>query len=49
MSELIHKKDRCIMIPILIKDCIKCIKYGFQVRKNRIHEKYEQGILEIQI
>ena len=47
MSELIHKKDRGVMIPLKIKDLIKCSKCGFKVRKTNIHQKYEQGILEI--
>jgi len=47
MSELIHKKDRGVMMPIRIKDYIKCSKFGFKVQKTRIRQKYEQGILEI--
>lgn len=35
MSELIHKKDRGVMIPIKIKDVIKCSKCGFKVQKLR--------------
>lgn len=49
MSELIHKKDRGVMIPIKIKDVVKCSKCGFKVQKTQIRQKYEQGILEIPI
>ncbi len=49
MSELIHKKDKGIMKPVKIENIIKCSKCGFKVHKNQIHQKYEQGILEIPI
>jgi hypothetical protein len=49
MSELIHKKDRGVMIDTQVKDFLKCSKCGFKVRKNQIHNKYEEGILEIPI
>lgn len=49
MSELVHKKDGGIMKPINVKDLLQCSKCGYKVRKNQIHQKYEQGILEIPI
>jgi hypothetical protein len=49
MSELIHKKDRGVMILNNVHDILKCSKCGFKVRKNQIHHKYTEGILEIPI
>jgi hypothetical protein len=46
---LIHKKDRGVMMPIRVKNFIKCSKCGFKVRKTQIRQKYEQDILEIPI
>jgi hypothetical protein len=49
MSELIHKKDRGVMIPVATKDFIECRKCGFKVRKTQILQKYQQDILEIPV
>jgi|WetSurMetagenome_2_1015567.scaffolds.fasta_scaffold296660_2 hypothetical protein len=49
MSELIHTKDGGVMVPTKNKDVLKCSKCGFKVHKNHIHQKYEQGILEIPV
>lgn len=46
MSELIHKEDRGVMIANNVHDILKC---GFKVRKNQIHHKYTECILEIPI
>lgn len=49
MSELIHKKDRGVMIPSKTRESIKCSKCGLKIHKKEIHQKYEQGILEIPV
>jgi hypothetical protein len=49
MSELIHIKDRGVMISTKVRDLFECSKCGLKIRKSQIHHKYEEGILEIPI
>ena len=49
MSELIHIEDRGVMIATKVNDLLQCSKCGLKIRKNQIHHKYEEGIIEIPI
>ena len=49
MSELIHIADRGVITTTKVKDLLECSKCGLKIRKSQIHNKYEEGIIEIPI